>query len=97
MSTSVKSAKFATIGLWLMICGMPNVGKSTLINQLRQTTPKLDKRKALAKQTPIPCTTKKVMGIKICDDPLSYLVDSPGVMVPDIADLETGLKLGVLL
>lgn len=24
--------KFHTIGIWLLICGMPNVGKSTLIN-----------------------------------------------------------------
>ena len=32
MSQTVRTARFATVGLWLMICGMPNVGKSTLIN-----------------------------------------------------------------
>lgn len=35
MTNTYKSAKFATVGMWLMICGMPNVGKSTTINQLR--------------------------------------------------------------
>lgn len=34
-------------------------------------------------------------GIKICDDPLAYLVDSPGVMLPNITEEETGMKLGV--
>lgn len=35
-------------------------------------------------------------GIKICDEPLAYLVDSPGVMLPNITEEETGMKLGVL-
>ncbi|CAD8049244.1 unnamed protein product [Paramecium primaurelia] len=96
MTNTYKSAKFATVGMWLMICGMPNVGKSTIINQLRQTTPKLNKRKAIAKSTASPCTTKNVAGIKICDEPLAYLVDSPGVMIPNITEEEQGLKLGLV-
>ena len=31
-----------------------------------------------------PCTTKSVTGFKISDKPLTYLVDSPGVMLPNI-------------
>lgn len=27
--------KYEKVGLWLAICGMPNVGKSTIINQVR--------------------------------------------------------------
>lgn len=27
--------KYKTVGTWMMVCGMPNVGKSTIINQLR--------------------------------------------------------------
>jgi ribosome biogenesis GTPase A len=27
--------KYKQIGLWLMACGIPNVGKSSIINQIR--------------------------------------------------------------
>jgi ribosome biogenesis GTPase A len=27
--------KYNQVGLWLMTCGTPNVGKSSMINQLR--------------------------------------------------------------
>lgn len=36
--------KYKTVGVWLMICGMPNVGKSTIINQIRSVSD-LDSRK----------------------------------------------------
>lgn len=27
--------KYNQVGLWLMVCGIPNVGKSSIINQIR--------------------------------------------------------------
>lgn len=35
--------------------------------------------------------------MKISESPLTFLVDSPGVMIPNITKIETGMKLGVLL
>ena len=32
---TLKPPKHNTVGTWYMICGMPNVGKSTIINQVR--------------------------------------------------------------
>ena len=37
-----------------------------------------------------------ILGIKICDEPVIYLVDSPGVMIPSVIDGELGLKLGLV-
>jgi len=31
----IRQGKYSTVGLWVMIGGMPNVGKSTIINKLR--------------------------------------------------------------
>lgn len=42
-------AKYHTVGSWLMLCGMPNVGKSTIINQFRQISPHLYSKKKIAK------------------------------------------------
>lgn len=42
------------------------------------------------------CTTKALTPIRIFQNPLCYLVDSPGVMIPsNIAD-DVGIKLGLL-
>ena len=92
-----KSIKYNSIGSWLMIGGMPNVGKSTIINSLRTRHLKEHKtKKSIAKVTPIPCTTKSLSGFKINDIPKIFLVDSPGIMVPRIIDNEIGLKLSLI-
>jgi len=31
----IASQKYGTVGIWLMVCGMPNMGKSTFINQIK--------------------------------------------------------------
>ena len=36
--------KYKTVGLWMQICGMPNVGKSTIINQIRTISDLENKR-----------------------------------------------------
>jgi len=80
----------------MMLCGMPNVGKSTIINQIRQICPDLYCKTAVAKAMAQPCTTKNMNGIKISKKPLAFLVDSPGVMIPYISSDETALKLSVI-
>ena len=92
-----KTIKFSTVGSWLMIGGMPNVGKSTILNSLRTKHLKdIEGKKSVAKSTPIPCTTKSLTGHKINDNPKVFLVDSPGIMFPRILDNEIGLKLGLV-
>lgn len=92
----VRKEKFSTVGLWVMIGGMPNVGKSTIINKLRNKAASLDKKTSIVKTGPLPCVTRGVSGFKIANDPLAYLVDTPGIMVPRIVDEETGLKLALV-
>ncbi|XP_055933400.1 mitochondrial GTPase 1-like [Argiope bruennichi] len=77
----------------LMVIGIPNVGKSSLINRLRNIH--LNRKKASAVGA-TPGITKSVLEkIKICDDPSIYLFDTPGVVEPSIKNMEVGLKLAL--
>ena len=78
-----------------MACGTPNVGKSSIINQLRSISD-LENKKATAKATASVCTTKGVSGFKILSNPLMFLMDTPGVMIPSVIPKELGLKMAVL-
>ena len=69
-----------------MVCGIPNVGKSTMINTLA-------KRKA-AKTTDKPGVTKSLQWIKLDKD--LELLDTPGVLWPKFDDQQIGLKLALL-
>jgi len=76
----------------VLVVGIPNVGKSTLINALRSHHLKIGGR-------PAPVASKpgwtKAVGerIRVSDRPLIYLLDSPGIAVPYIKDMHTGMKL----
>lgn len=87
--------KYKQVGLWLMACGTPNVGKSSIINQIRSISD-LENKKATAKATASVCTTKQLGGFKILNNPLMYLMDTPGVMIPSVIPKELGLKMAVL-
>lgn len=81
-------------GVRILVLGMPNVGKSTILNALRHVS--LGKQKA-AKTGAQPGITRSTNSIfKVLDDPVSYLVDTPGIMVPFIPNSETMLKLGLV-
>lgn len=72
--------------LRVMVCGIPNVGKSTMINTLA-------KRKA-AKTADKPGVTKSLQWIKLDKD--LELLDTPGVLWPKFDDQQIGLKLALL-
>ncbi|KAG0166523.1 Mitochondrial GTPase [Apophysomyces sp. BC1015] len=77
----------------LMIVGMPNVGKSSLINSLRRVG--VGKGKA-AQTGAQPGITRTVIGtVKVLENPTVYLIDTPGVMVPHIADPVRSLKVAL--
>ncbi|NWX01630.1 MTG1 GTPase, partial [Caloenas nicobarica] len=77
----------------ILVIGVPNVGKSSLINSLRRLHLKKGKATAVGGE---PGVTKAVLTrIQVCEKPLMYLVDTPGVLPPRLGDLETGMKLAL--
>ncbi|XP_064173045.1 mitochondrial ribosome-associated GTPase 1 isoform X1 [Anguilla rostrata] len=78
----------------LMVIGIPNVGKSSLINALRRTNMKKGGR--ASKVGGEPGITKAVLTkIQVCERPALFLVDTPGVLPPKIESVETGMKLAL--
>ena len=88
-------AKYKQIGLWMMAYGMPNVGKSSILNQLRSISD-LENKRSASKVTSSVCTTKGTKGFKVLQHPLMYLMDSPGVSVPSVIPKELGMKLALI-
>lgn len=77
----------------IMIIGVPNVGKSSLINAIRNTV--LGKRNAAHVGAVAGITRSVQHQIKVSQDPLIYVLDTPGVLSPTIKHVETGLKLAL--
>ena len=77
--------------------GIPNVGKSTIINAVRKKDESLNhSKKSGARVGGVPCITKSVTGFKIISDPPTFMMDTPGIIIPKIKDgSEDGLKLCV--
>jgi ribosome biogenesis GTPase A len=77
-----------------MIGGMPNVGKSTIINSLRSKDSDLNhSKKSGARTGGVPCITKSISGFRIITDPPTYITDTPGIIVPKIENAIDGLKM----
>ncbi|NXT81391.1 MTG1 GTPase, partial [Zapornia atra] len=77
----------------ILVIGVPNVGKSSLINSLRRLHLKKGKATMVGGE---PGITKAVLTkIQVCEKPLMYLVDTPGVLPPKLGDVETGMKLAL--
>lgn len=77
----------------LMVIGVPNVGKSSLINSLRRTNLKKGRASRVGGE---PGITKAVLTkIQVCERPIMHLLDTPGVLPPRIENVETGMKLAL--
>ena len=68
-----------------MIVGIPNAGKSTLINRLA--------KKNIAKTGNTPGVTKAQQWIKVGKE--MELLDTPGILWPKFEDQEVGMKLAI--
>ncbi|XP_029927303.1 mitochondrial ribosome-associated GTPase 1 [Myripristis murdjan] len=77
----------------LMVIGVPNVGKSSLINSLRRTNLKKGRASRVGGE---PGITRAVLTkIQVCERPIMHLLDTPGVLPPKIESVETGMKLAL--
>jgi len=77
---------------YFMVCGIPNVGKSTIINALRSSR---TSRGHVARVGALPGVTRHLAAILVNEEPPMYVLDSPGVMLPRISDIEHGFKLAL--
>ena len=87
----------ALTGSRLMVVGMPNVGKSSLLNALRNVG--LGKKKAAFTGAQPGVTRKIGTSVKIIEAEEGgegvYLLDTPGVFIPYVPDAESMLKLAL--
>lgn len=78
----------------LMIIGVPNVGKSSLINRLRNTCLR---KASVAPVGAVAGITRSVMNrIKVNESPPVYLHDTPGILTPNVGNVYGALKLAVV-
>ena len=94
---AIVKANTKLTGTMAMIMGMPNVGKSSLLNALRYSGVRRGKAAFTGAQ---PGVTRKIgTSVKIIegeeDDSSLYLLDTPGVFVPYVSDGEAMLKLAL--
>ena len=72
------------------------MGKSTIINSLRQKDSEIGHtKKSGAKTGGVPCITKSVSGFKIKNDPPTYVHDTPGIIHPTIENTLMAMKLSL--
>ncbi|KAI0064403.1 P-loop containing nucleoside triphosphate hydrolase protein [Artomyces pyxidatus] len=81
----------------VLVVGMPNVGKSTLLNALRNIGIPGPTPKALRTSAQPGLTRALSTRLKLSTDPLVYAFDTPGVMLPFLGRGERGAERGVKL
>ncbi|KAK6198380.1 hypothetical protein LQW54_010342 [Pestalotiopsis sp. IQ-011] len=90
-------------GLRALVVGMPNAGKSSLLNAMRRVGVGVGKAKA-AKTGSMPGVTRKMSSpVRIAEEDAErgieqgvYVLDTPGVFVPYVGDVEAMLRLALV-
>ncbi|XP_075740266.1 mitochondrial ribosome-associated GTPase 1-like [Rhipicephalus microplus] len=86
--------RFEAFDYTIMVIGIPNVGKSSLINALRKMH--LGRTGPATRVGATAGVTMRVLErIKISEDPLMYLLDTPGILSPATNDPQTALQLAL--
>ncbi|KAL0488533.1 hypothetical protein AKO1_015768, partial [Acrasis kona] len=104
VSTSLKHhkivRKFKTIPIVFMVVGIPNVGKSSIINALKNKYAHTFDHKEVrgkAKVGATPGLTRSINFFKVCEKPEPCVVlDSPGVFVPTISTYHQAFRLALI-
>jgi ribosome biogenesis GTPase A len=79
--------------LQVVIVGLPNVGKSSLVNNLRNFS--LSKEKIMAVGPQAGVTQRIQTRVLISQDPKVYVVDTPGIFDPYVSTPLQGLKIAL--
>ncbi|PNP60742.1 hypothetical protein FNYG_14502 [Fusarium nygamai] len=105
MIKSVAAAHDSIVGLWAIVVGVPNVGKSSVLNALRfkgipRKTPKVARTGGQAGVTRKMGTNVRILDPEWKDKGVglngAFLVDTPGVFPPYVRDGEAMLKFALV-
>ncbi|CDJ63114.1 GTPase domain-containing protein, putative [Eimeria necatrix] len=100
--------KFSSIGRWLLLAGLPNTGKSSILNALKALAFSASfhgkpgnqlvqgVNKTTAKTGKLPGVTRDVNAFQLTNKPKVFCFDSPGILLPKNCDPGRSLILGVL-
>lgn len=88
--------RFKMEPLRIVIIGLPNVGKSSIINAIRSQSSKKNLKGGRAQVGGKPGTTRGQSCFEVWDNPVAMLIDTPGVMLPHVENNLDGLKLALL-